>query len=60
MAIRREVEALELLGAPAGHALAALVVLGHPRRTFTRLTREPVAAFTTIDRVDGPKLHPGD
>ncbi len=56
MAIRRESEALELLGAPTGHALAALVALGHPARTFTNLTRAPVESFTTIDRMDGPAL----
>ena len=54
MAIRREAEALELLGAPPGHALAALVALGHPTRTFTKLTRAPVESFTRIDRMDGP------
>ena len=53
MATRHEPEAGELLGIPAGHALAALIVLGHPRKTFTKLTRAPVSSFTRVDRVDG-------
>jgi nitroreductase len=53
MAIRAESEVLDALGAPEGHAVAALLALGHPTRTFTKLTRAPVASFTTVDRVDG-------
>ena len=53
MAIREERTALDALGAPAGWALAALLVLGHPTRTITRLTRAEVATFTTVDQADG-------
>lgn len=53
MATRHEAAAAELLGIPDGHALAALIALGHPRRTFTKLTRAPVSSFTTVDRIDG-------
>ena len=53
MAIRDEPTVLDALGAPAGYAVAALVALGHPTRTLTRLTREAVSSFTTVDRVDG-------
>ena len=53
MAIRHESEALDALGAPAGYALAALLVLGHPTRTVSKLTRAAVSSFTTVDRVDG-------
>lgn len=56
MVIREEPHALAALGVPQGWALAALLVLGHPTRTFTKLTRAPVAAFTTVDRFDGPPL----
>ncbi|MCU1498330.1 MAG: hypothetical protein JWM47_2283, partial [Acidimicrobiales bacterium] len=28
--------------------------LGHPVHRATKLTRRPVAAFTTVDRFDGP------
>jgi nitroreductase len=53
MAIRREDEVKELLGAPDGFALAALVALGHPVSQPRRLRRSEVDAFTTVDRVDG-------
>ena len=54
MVIRREPEALTLLGAPKGYALAALIALGYPTRTFSKLARASVSAFTTVDRCDGP------
>jgi nitroreductase len=53
MAIRREAEMLELLGAPDYTAIAAVLALGYPVREFTRLTRDPVESFTTVDRYDG-------
>jgi nitroreductase len=53
MAIREESDALDALGAPAGYAVAALLALGHPTRTFSKLTRAAVSSFTTVDRVDG-------
>ncbi len=53
MAIRREEEVKELLGAPAHLAVAAVVALGYPVRQPKRLTREPVESFTSVDRVDG-------
>ncbi len=59
MAIREEQAVLDLLHAPAGHALAAVVALGHPRRQPRRLTRRPVDTFTTIDHVEGPPFRPG-
>ena len=58
MVIREEPAALELLGVPDGHGLAALIALGHPTRTFTKLTRGPVASFTTVDRFDGAPFGP--
>jgi nitroreductase len=51
---RQEPAVAALLGLPEGHALAALLVLGHPVRQVTKLTRQPVEAFTTVDRFDGP------
>jgi nitroreductase len=54
MVIRDEPAVLDALGAGAGWAVAALVVLGHPTRTYTKLGRAPVASFATVDRVDGP------
>jgi hypothetical protein len=42
-----------LVGAPDGVAVAAVVALGHPVTAPRRLRRTPVAAFATLDRVDG-------
>jgi nitroreductase len=53
MAIRREAEVKALLGAGEELALAAVIALGHPVRQARRLTRAPVEAFVTVDRVDG-------
>jgi hypothetical protein len=39
-------------------AVAGLLVLGVPIHQPTRLTRNPVESFTTIDRHDGPPLRP--
>lgn len=54
MATRREPDANALLGVPADHALAGLIALGHPVRTFSRLTRADVSSFTTVDGFGGP------
>ena len=43
-----------LLGLPEHHALAATIFLGHPVKQPTRLNRQPVENFATIDRFDGP------
>jgi nitroreductase len=43
----------ELLGVPDPWAVAGLVVLGHPRREVTRLSRKPVEEFARTDRFDG-------
>jgi len=51
---RQEPAVRELLGLPGGWALAALVVLGHPVKQITKLRRDPVESFTTVDRFDGP------
>jgi len=53
---RVEPEAAEPLGLPDGHALAATIFLGHPVHQATRLRRQPVGSFTTIDRFDGTPL----
>jgi nitroreductase len=50
---RQEPAVRELLGLPQGWALAALVVLGHPVKQLTKLRRDPVESFTTVDRFDG-------
>jgi nitroreductase len=55
-AVRHEPQVLDLLGAPDGHALAAVVALGRPVRQRSKLTRRPVEEFATVDRFDGPAL----
>jgi nitroreductase len=56
VAVRREPEVLELLGAPDGWALAAVLAMGEPVRQPTRLRREPVESFATVDRFGGVSL----
>lgn len=51
---RQEPAVKELLGIPDGWAVAGLLALGHPEKQVTRLRRQPVEAFTRIDRFDGP------
>lgn len=53
---RQEAAAQQALGIPRHIAVASLVALGHPVRTVTRLRRQPVGEFTTVDRWDGPSL----
>lgn len=48
-----EPAACELLGIPAGHAIAAVLPIGRPPKQLTRLTRRPVSEFTTRERFDG-------
>ena len=56
MLIREEAEVKGLLGAPDHWALAGAIALGHPHCPARRLRRRPVAAFASVDRVDGPPL----
>lgn len=54
-AICREEDAVrDLLGIPDPFAVAGLVALGRPVHQVTRLRRDAVEAFTTVDRFDGP------
>ncbi|MCU1381298.1 MAG: nitroreductase [Acidimicrobiales bacterium] len=50
---RQEPAVKELLGIPDGFAIAGLLALGHPAKEVTKLRRDPVEAFTTVDRFDG-------
>jgi nitroreductase len=50
---RQEPAVKELLGIPDGYAIAGLLALGHPAKQVTKLRRDPVEAFTTVDRFDG-------
>lgn len=53
VATRNEGGLRETLAIPPTYAVASVVVLGHPRKQLTRLTRKPVEAFTTVDSFDG-------
>ena len=55
-ASRAEAVTGPLLGLPEHHALAATIFLGHPVKQPTRLKRQPIEHFATIDRFDGPKF----
>lgn len=48
-----EAKAKALFGIPANHALAAMLPIGKPVKQLTRLRRDPVAAFATVDAFDG-------
>jgi hypothetical protein len=43
----------ELLGVPDELVLAGVLALGRPVHQPTRLRRQPVESFTTVDRYDG-------
>jgi nitroreductase len=51
---RAEAEAGPLLHLPDGYALAATIFLGHPVHQPTRLRRNEVSTFASVDRFDGP------
>lgn len=53
-AVREEPAVRELLALPDTHAVAAVIALGHPEKQVSRLTRNPVSAFATVDSFDGP------
>lgn len=56
MHARVEPEVRALLHVPDNLALAGVMMLGHPVHQPTKLRREPVSSFATIDRFDGPVL----
>ncbi|MDP2293348.1 MAG: nitroreductase family protein [Actinomycetota bacterium] len=53
---RAEPAAAPHLGLPADHALVATIFLGVPTHQNTKLRRNPVPTFTTVDRFDGAPL----
>jgi nitroreductase len=58
MVVREEPTVKELLGVPETTSVAGLLALGRPVHQPTRLRREPVESFATVDRFDGTPLGP--
>jgi nitroreductase len=53
MSIRTEDRLAPLLHVPDDHAVAGVIALGYPARRATRLRRQPIDAFATVDTCDG-------
>ena len=54
--VRQEAAVKKLLDIPDEHALACTIPLGKPRRQVTRLRRNRVDEFTTLETFDGPSF----
>jgi nitroreductase len=54
--VRQEPAVKQLLGIPDEHVLACTIPLGKPRRQVTRLRRNRVEEFTTLETFDGPSF----
>jgi nitroreductase len=53
VATRNEGDLLEALSIPSSFAVASVVALGYPAKLHTKLNRNPVEEFTTIDAFNG-------
>ena len=58
MAVAEEAGVKELLRLPDTHAVATVIPLGHPVKQLTKLRRQAVEEFTTLETYDGPPLAP--
>jgi nitroreductase len=58
LATAREPEIKTLLGIPQHIAVCAVMPLGRPGRSLSRLKRKPVVEFTKRERWDGPPFAP--
>jgi nitroreductase len=56
--VRQEPAVKELLGIPEEHALACTIPLGRPARMVTKLRRNQVEDFTTLETFAGAPLSP--
>lgn len=54
---KMEAKAANIVGLPEHHALAATMFIGHPVHQPTKLRRDPVENFTTIDSFTGTGFH---
>jgi nitroreductase len=59
LAAAQEPALQRLLGLPSHVAVAAVMPLGRPVTTITRLRRKPVEEFAMLERWGGPPLGPG-
>ena len=59
LAIAEEPRIQALLGIPSHVAVAAVMPLGRPVKTLTKLKRKPVAEFAMLERWGGAPLAPG-
>ena len=58
MAVSQEPEIKALLGIPEYVAVCAVVPLGKPVKQLTKLKRESVAEFATLEHWDGQAFNP--
>jgi nitroreductase len=56
MCVRAEAEVQALVGAPEGHALAAVIALGRPVHQVSKLRRADVDTFASVDDFTGPAI----
>jgi nitroreductase len=56
IATRKEPEVRALLALPENQIVASIVALGYPQQRVTKLRRNTVAHFTTVDTFDGDPL----
>jgi nitroreductase len=54
--VRQEPAVKELLGVPEEHALACVIPLGRPKHRVSRLRRNAVEQFATLETFGGPPL----
>jgi nitroreductase len=59
MVVREEATVKEVLGIPDTASVAGVLALGRPVHQPTRLRRQPVESFATVDRFDGAPLEVG-
>jgi nitroreductase len=50
---RKEPETKAILNIPQQYGVAAMIALGHPKQSITKLKRNPVESFASIDTFDG-------
>jgi nitroreductase len=53
VATRHEGRLQQVLAIPSTYAVASVVILGYPKKRHTKLTRERVEEFTSVDTFDG-------